>query len=333
MPHFPIRAVRALAFVVALGSAGLAAAQGPSTSPGQAFPTKPVRVVVPFGPGGVADITARIVAQRLSERLGQQVVVENRPGAGGIAAAQEVLRSEPDGHTLFLISNGTAVSVSLFKSLPYDPVKDFEPVSTLGFFALLVLVNGDSKIGSVQELVAAAKANPGKLNFGTINIGSSQHLGAELFRSQAGLNATVVPFKTSGAVITALRANDVQAAFEFIGPAMPQIKAGAVKALAVTSDRRFEGLPDVPTVIESGLPNYNVASWNGLAAPARTPRPAVERLGREVNAVVALPDVKQKLLDLGIVARAGAPEDLRRLLADEIAKWSGVVAKANIEKQ
>ena len=324
--HKPLSFARSV--LVCTGLAGAAA-----LAHAQAYPSKPVRIVVPFGAGGVGDVTARIVAQRLSERLGQQFLVDNRPGAGGIVAAEMVAKAEPDGHTLFLISNGTAVSVSLFKSLPFDPVKDFEPVSTIGFFALLIVTNADSKIDTVKELIEAAKASAGKLNIGTINIGSTQHLGAELFKSLAGLNVTIVPYKGSPAVLTALRQNDVQAVFEFIAPTMPHLKGRAVKAIAVTSDRRFEGLASIPTVIETGLANYNVTSWNGFAAPAGTSRAVVERLSKEIHAVVSMPDTKQKLLDLGIVARASTPGDLKRLLADEIAKWSGVVAKANIEKQ
>lgn len=299
----------------------------------QSYPSKPVRVVVGFAAGGVADITARIVAQKLSDKLGQQLVVENRPSAGGIAAAEAVARAEPDGYTLLLMSNGNAVSVSLFKSLPYQPVEDFAPVSTLGFFDLVLLVNGDSKIGSVKELIAYGKSNPGKLNFGSINIGSTQNLAAELFKAMAGLEATIVPFKGTPAVVTALRSNDIQAGFEILAPVLAQIRSGGLKALAVSADRRFGALPEVPTVMESGLPDYQVASWNAIAAPAKTPRAIVERLNAEINAVLAQPDTRQKLLDLGVSARGGTPAQLRELLTAEIAKWREVVIRAKIERQ
>jgi len=311
----------------------LALAAAAFAASAQNYPARPIKIIVPFGAGGVADITARVLAQKMSETIGQQVLVENRPSAGGIIASEAVAKAEPDGYTLLLISNGNAVSATLFKSLPYDTVNDFAPVSTAGFFDLVVLVNGDSKIGSVRELISAAKANPAKFNIGTINIGSTQHLSAELFRSMAGVEAQTVPFKGTPAVVTALRANDVQVAFEILAPVMSQIKAGALKPLAVTSNRRFPGLPNVPTVSESGLPGYQSSSWNGIAAPARTPQAIIDRLNREINAAVAAPEVKQRLQDLGVEARAGTPQALKDLLVSEIAKWRAVIERAKIEKQ
>ena len=311
----------------------LALAAAAFAASAQNYPARPIKIIVPFGAGGVADITARVLAQKMSETIGQQVLVENRPSAGGIIASEAVAKAEPDGYTLLLISNGNAVSATLFKSLPYDTVNDFAPVSTAGFFDLVVLVDGDSKIGSVRELIAAAKANPAKFNIGTINIGSTQHLSAELFRSMAGVEAQTVPFKGTPAVVTALRANDVQVAFEILAPVMSQIKAGALKPLAVTSNRRFAGLPDVPTVSESGLPGYQSSSWNGIAAPARTPQAIIDRLNREINAAVAAPELKQRLQDLGVEARASTPQALKELLVSEIAKWRAVIERAKIEKQ
>ncbi len=315
------------------GVCALALAAAAFAACAQNYPTRPIKIIVPFGAGGVADITARVLAQKMSETIGQQVLVENRPSAGGIIASEAVAKAEPDGYTLLLISNGNAVSATLFKSLPYDTVNDFAPVSTAGFFDLVVLVNGDSKIGNVRELISAAKANPAKFNIGTINIGSTQHLSAELFRSMAGVDAQTVPFKGTPAVVTALRSNDVQVAFEILAPVMSQIKAGALKPLAVTSNRRFPGLPNVPTVSESGLPGYQSSSWNGIAAPARTPKAVIDRLNREINAAVAAPEVKQRLQDLGVEARAGTPQALKDLLVSEIAKWRAVIERAKIEKQ
>jgi tripartite-type tricarboxylate transporter receptor subunit TctC len=297
-----------------------------------AYPAKPVRIVVPFGPGGVADLTIRVVAQKLSERMGQQFVVENKPGAGGIAAAQAVTQAKPDGYTLFLVSNGTAVSASLFKSLPFDPVKDFSPVGTLAVFSLAIVVNSDGKIATLQDLIASAKAGA-KPNVGTINIGSTQHLAAELFKSQTGFDLTIVPYKSSPDVVAALKAKDVQVVFEILPPLLPQIKSGWMKPLAVTGQKRFPGLPNVPTAIESGLKGYDVTSWNGLSAPAGTPAAVVERLNKEINAIVAMPDVKQKLLDLGVEARGSTPQALNQLLVAEIDKWKQVVERAKIEKQ
>jgi len=292
-----------------------------------------VKILVPFAAGGVADITARVLSQRMSEAMGQQVIVENRPSAGGIVASEAVAKAEPDGHTLLFITNGNAVSASLFKSLPYDTVNDFAPVSTVGFFDLVLVVDSGSKIGSVRELIASARANPSKLNIGTINIGSTQNLAAELFKSMAGIDAQVVPFKATPAVVTALKGNDVQAAFEILAPVLAQIRGGALKPLAVTSEKRFSGLPEVPTVAESGVPGYQASSWNGIAAPARTPKGVIDRLNREVNAAAAAPEVRKRLQDLGVEARAGTPAALGALLASEIAKWRAVIERAKIEKQ
>jgi tripartite-type tricarboxylate transporter receptor subunit TctC len=299
----------------------------------QDYPTKPVKIIVGFAPGGVADVTVRIVAQKLSERLKQQFLVENRPSAGGIVAAEAVAKAPPDGYTLLLISNGNAVSVSLFKKLSYDPVKDFAMVSEIGYFGLAIVVNNESKLKTVKDLIAEAKASPGKLTVGTIGIGSTQHLSAELFKSLAGIDFTVVPFKGSSEVLTALKGGDIQVGFEILAPVMAQVKGGGLRALAVTTQSRFPGLPGVPTVIESGVPGYDVASWNGIAAPAKTPRPVVQLLNREINAVLALPDVKQRFDELGVVPQGGTPEELGALLTKEIAKWKDVVAKAKIEKQ
>ena len=299
----------------------------------QSYPTKPIRLLVGFGPGGVADLTARTVAQKLSEQLGQQILVENRPSAGGIIAAEAVAKAEPDGYTLLVLTNGNAVSASLFKALPFDAVRDFAPVSTLGFFDVAVVVNADSKIRSIQELLAYAKTNPGKLNIGTINIGSTQHLSAELFKSMAALDATTVPYKGSPAVITALRGNDVQVAFEMLAPVIPQAKGGAVRILAITSDRRFPALPDVPTVAEGGVAGYQASSWNAIAAPAKTSRAIVDRLNKEIATALASPDVVKRLQDLGVTARASTPEELGKLLAADIQKWGRVIEQAKIEKQ
>jgi tripartite-type tricarboxylate transporter receptor subunit TctC len=299
----------------------------------QSYPTRPVRLVVPFAAGGVADITARVVSQQMSTAMGQQVLVENRPSAGGIVASEAVAKAEPDGYTLLFLTNGNAVSVSLFKSLPYDTVRDFAPVSTVGFFDLVLVVDAATNIGSVRELVAYSKANPNKLNIGTINPGSTQNLAAELFKSMSGIDAQVVPFKATPAVITALKGGDVQVVVEILAPVLALIKGGALRALAVTSDKRFAGLPDVPTVAESGVPGYQASSWNAVAAPAKTPRPVLERLNREINAAVAAPEVRKRLGELGVDARAGTPEALHDLLLSEIAKWKGVIERAKIEIQ
>jgi tripartite-type tricarboxylate transporter receptor subunit TctC len=290
-------------------------------------------VVVPFAPGGVADITARVVSQKMGEQLGQQIIVDNRPSAGGVVAAEAVAKAAPDGYTLFLVSNGTAVSASLFNKLPYDTLKDFSPISTLGFFDIVLLVAPNSKFQSVKDLIAAAKAQPNKLSIGSINVGSTQNLAAELFRTTAGIDVATIPYKGTPDVITALRGGDIQAAFEILAPVLGQIKSGAVKPIGIASDRRFAGLKDVPTIAESGLPGYQASSWNGLSAPAKTPAAVIDRLHKEVVTAVGSPDVKNKLLELGVDTRASTPDELQKLLASEITKWGQVIERAKIPKQ
>jgi tripartite-type tricarboxylate transporter receptor subunit TctC len=299
----------------------------------QTFPTKPIKIVVPFGAGGVADLTARTVAQKLGESLGQPVVIENKPGAGGVVAGDAVAKAEPDGHTLLLMSNGTAVSAGLFKSLPFDTVRDFAPVSTLGFFDIAIITPADSKFKTLGELLAFAKANPGKLNLGSINIGSTQNLTAELFKTSAGADMQIVPFNGTPAVITALRGGQIDAAVEILGPVLPQIKANALRALAVTGEARAAVLPDVPTAKESGLPAFVASSWNALAAPAKTPKDVIARLNKEISAALNSPDIKKKLADLNVEARASTPEQAVALLASETRRWGEVITRAKIPTQ
>ncbi|MBL8376687.1 MAG: tripartite tricarboxylate transporter substrate binding protein [Burkholderiales bacterium] len=312
--------------------AALVALAAPWTS-AQTFPSKPLRIIVPFGAGGVADITARTVAQRLAETLGQQVLVDNRPSAGGIVAGEAVAKAEPDGHTLLLMSNGTAVSSGLFKSLPFDALKDFAPVSTLGFFDIALVTGQESRFKTLTEVIAFAKANPGKLNIGTINVGSTQNLAGELFKSSAGIDAQIVPFKGTPMIIAALRGGEIDLGVEILAPVKAQIDARALRALAVMGTKRFEGLPDVPTVREAGIAGFNVASWNALAAPARTPAAVIERLNRETVAAVSNPAVRKRLAELGVDAQGGTPEQLRDLLASETKRWAEVISRAKIEKQ
>jgi tripartite-type tricarboxylate transporter receptor subunit TctC len=311
--------------VLALWLPALALAQG--------YPSKPVRIVLPFGPGGVADITTRTIAPKMSEGLGQQVVVENMPGAGGIRAAETVARAEPDGHTLLLLTNGNAVSQALFKSLPYDPVNDFAMISTVGFFSMVIVTGADSKAKTLQEAIAMAKANPGKMNIGTITPGGTQHLAGELFRSTAGIDALVVPHKTTGEVIIAARNGNVDLAVDFIAPLLSSIKAGALRPLAMTAGKRFPGLPDVPTAIEAGVAGYDVASWNALAAPAKVPRAVVERVHQELAKALAAPEVQKRFEELGVEPRISTPEFLRDFFVSESRRWSRVVEAAKIPKQ
>ena len=305
----------------------------PALAFSQAYPTKPIRLIVPFGPGGVADITARSVAPKISEILGQQLVIENKPSAGGVVAGQEVAHARPDGYTLLLINNGNAVSKALFKSLPYDPANDFAMISTVGYFSMVIVTGAQSKLKTLGDVLATAKANPGKLNVGTISPGGTQHLAAELFLSTAGIDALVVPHKTTGEVIVAVRNGNVDLGFDFIAPLLSAIRSGQLRALAVTAAKRFAGLADVPTVIEAGVPGYDVASWNALAAPAKTPRPVIDKVRGALVKALAAPEVQKRYAELGVEGRASTPEELRDFYAAETKRWTRVVERAGIPKQ
>jgi tripartite-type tricarboxylate transporter receptor subunit TctC len=319
-------AAATLSAAFTLVAVGNAAAQQP-------YPSKPVRLLVPFAPGGAGDITARTVTQKMGEAMGQQFIIDNRPGAGGVVATEIVAKAEPDGYTLLALNNGHAISAALFKALPYDVKKDFIPVTTIGSVSMALLVPPEAPAKSAKELIAQAKANPGKLNLGTINIGSTPHLAGELFKSAAQIDVVMVPFNATGAVVTALRSNQVQFGFEFITPVLGQIKSGQLRALAVTSKGRSSVLPDVPTVAESGLPGYEAASWNGMAVPAKTPAAIVARLNKEVHAAVGQPEVKKRLQELGVEPYLNTSEATKALLVAEIEKWNGVIDKAKIPRQ
>ena len=305
-------------------------------SPSQAqstYPTRPIRVVVPFAAGGVADITLRIVADSLGEKLGQRLVVENMPGAGGVAAARAVLSSPPDGYTLALLSNGTAVSVPLFKSLPFDPVKDFAPISSIGFFDFIIGTNAESSYKTLPDLIKFARANPGKLNVGTISVGSTQNLSAQLLKSTAGIDFQIVPYRATPEAIIGLLRNDIDVLIDNYVGMKSALVDGKVTAIGTTGENRSVILKDAPTVSEGGVKGYDVVSWNALFAPAKTPPEVIAKLNSALREVVAQPDVKQKLLDLGIEARAGSPEELKTRLVDDIAKWTKVIEQAGIPKQ
>ena len=323
---------RFLAAAAALGLGGalprLAVAQA-------GFPSRPLKIVVPNAAGGAADLTARTFGQQLSASLGQAVIIDNRPGAGGVVAGEVVAKSEPDGHTLLLVSSGTAVSAALFKQLPFDTLKDFAWVSTMATFDLAIVVAEGGRFKSLAELLAYANANPGKVNIGTPNVGTTQNLAAELFKATAGIDVQVVPFNGTPPVITALRGGQIDAGLDILGPLMPQISAKALRPLAVLGDKRAPQVPDVPAARESGgaLVNFKASSWNGLAVPAKTSRDVVARLSREVQAAAAQPDVKQHLLELNLVALGSTPEQLGTLMASEVKRWSDVIAQAKIPRQ
>jgi tripartite-type tricarboxylate transporter receptor subunit TctC len=297
------------------------------------YPTKPIRIVLPFGPGGVADITTRTIAPKLGESLGQQIVVENMPGAGGIRASETVAKATPDGYTLLLLTNGNAVSKALFKSLPYDPETDFAMISTVGYFSMVIVTGANSKYKTLQDVVGEAKRSPGKLNIGTITPGGTQHLAGELFRSTAGIDALVVPHKTTGEVVVGVRNGNLDVGVDFIAPLISGIKAGDLRALAVTAGKRQPQLPDVPTANEAGVRGYDVASWNALAAPAKTPRAALEKVHEALVKALAAPEVQKRFAELGVEGRASTPKELADFYASETKRWTEVVERAKIPKQ
>ena len=316
-----------------LSLALLSACLGASAQP--AYPTKPITIIVPFGPGGVADITARTVGQAMAASLKQPVVIDNRPSAGAVVGSTAVAKAAPDGYTLLLMSNANSVSAGLFKKLPYEPVKGFAPIGTLGYFDLALFVADRSPMKSVQDVVARAKAQPGQVTIGTIAVGSTQNLAAELFKTTAGIDALVVPYNSTSALQTALIAGQVDVGVEVLGPMMAHLAAGprGLRALAVTSDRRFAGLPNVPTVQESGVPKYSVASWNALAAPAGTPPQVIETLNAALREALNKPDVKQRLQALGVRAQPSTPAELAQLLDSEIRRWKQVIVAAKLPQQ
>jgi tripartite-type tricarboxylate transporter receptor subunit TctC len=309
------------------------AAAAPRLQAQPRFPDRPISLLVPFGPGGIADLTARAVAEHMAKSLGQPVVVENKPSAGSIVAGQAVATAKPDGHTLLLMSNGNAVSVGLFKKLPFDVQKDFAPISLLGTFDIGIFSAAGGRFATLRDALDFARAHPGKLNVGTIAPGSTQHLAAKLFETVAGVDLLVVPYKGSPAVLTALRSGEVDLAFEVLGPMLPQVSAGAVRALAVSSDKRSTALPDVPTVHQAGVPGYNVASWNALAAPVNTPADVLDRLRRAAHEAVVSPEVQARLGKLGMRLQASTAAELQALLAGEIKRWGDVIRAAKIDAE
>lgn len=315
--HLLLSATAGVAGVLALGAAR---AQG--------FPTQPIKLIVPFGPGGLADISARLVAQKLADKLGQQVLIDNRPGAGGVLAAQTALAAPRDGYTLILFSNGTTIAKSLLK-LPYDPQADFVPVSSLAYFDLNLLVNKNSKFPDLKALLAEGRKR--QLTFATINPGSTQHLSGELFKSVAKVDAVMVPFKTSAEVQTALMRGDVDVGFESYAALRGGIDAGSLRALATTGPRRTPWLPGVPTVKEAGLAGYEVTGWNAVYATRGTPQPVQDELTAAMRAVIAEPELRKRLLDLGVDPRASTSAELAAVFERDMRKWAQVIRQTNIK--
>ncbi len=296
------------------------------------FPAHPMTFVLALAPGGAGDFIARRVTRKMSERMGQPVVIENRPGAGAVAAALRVKQSPPDGYTWFLSGNGTAVTMELYRRLPYS-LKDFRSVSTLAFFDLALIADGKSKFNTVKDVLEFAKANPGKLSIGCLRIGSTQHLAAEMLTSMSGIQAVIVPYKSTGEMLTAIRAGDVQVAMEIVPPILGQIKSKQVKGLAVAGANRFPELPDVPTVMESGIPGFEATSWCSISVPVETPDAVVQYLQKEVEIAVAAPDVQRDLQAQGYVGRSSTPQQMDERLQQDMAKWKAVIDKAGVPRQ
>jgi len=297
------------------------------------YPDHPVALIVPYGPGGVADVGMRLLGDKLSSRLGQQFVIENKPGAGGIIAAQAGASAAPDGYTLLMTGNNTAIATALFNKLPFDVLNDFASISTAAFFDLLIVTRTGSPLHSVQDLIKAAEANPGKLNIGTITPGSTQNLAALLFDSTTGIKATIVTFRTSSDMANAVMRGDVDVSFEFYAAVHGFLDAGKMLALASTGAKRTAYLPKIPTVIESGIKDYDVASWNGLSVPAKTPKDAIATLNEAMKAVIAEPDIQAKAQAVGMEMRWSTPDDMTARMKADIARWGAVIAKAGIPKR
>jgi tripartite-type tricarboxylate transporter receptor subunit TctC len=313
----------------------IAAALAVSLSPGVAqakWPEKPVRIVLPFGPGGVADVTARIMADRLSKKLGQQFVIENMPGPGGINAARAVTGAAPDGYTMGLVTNGTAISVAAFNHLPFDPTQ-FQMVSTIGLFDLVFAVKADAPYKTLKDVVDAAKASPGKLNIATIAVGGTQNLGGELFKSQAGVNVVIVPYKNSPDVVVSVLRGDAAMLVEFPPAIQGQVNDNKLRILATSSPQRSKLTPDIPTAAESGVPGYEVTSWNAIFAPKGTPKEIVDAMNASMREVLAMPDVKEAFAKVGVTAQASTPDELMARLKSDIVKWNAVIEKAHIPKK
>ena len=312
--------------------ASIAAAIALATAPAmaQGWPDKAVRILVPAPAGSSLDVLARTIGEKLKDKFGATVIVENKPAAGGTVATAEVAKAAPDGHTLLLGFNGPLATGPLVQKVPYDVQKDLAPVVITSSQPNVLAVNAALPVKSVAELVAWAKANPGKLNYASVGNGSSSHLNAELLKSMSGIDAVHVPFNGSPPAVLATVQGETQMIFAVMQPLQAQIQAGKLRAIAVTTPKRFPLLPDIPAIAESGYPGFEALAWNGLVAPAGTPRPVIDKINAEVNAILKLPDVTQKMNAAGFDLIGGTPEDFAKLIAAESARWTPVVKRLGI---
>jgi tripartite-type tricarboxylate transporter receptor subunit TctC len=326
-----IRNRRAFTAVLGAAAAGVAAPRAFAQAAPD-YPSRPIRIVVPFAPGGATDVLARLVGGKLAEAWGQQVVVENKPGAGGNIGAEAGARAAPDGYTLTLCAAGfMAVNPSLYAKLPYDPVRDFAPVALLVKAPLLMVVHPGVQARSVRELIDWARANPGRLTIGNGGQGTAQHLGGELFTATAGIRAVHLPYKGSAPATTDLLAGVFDAQFDNMVTLLPHVKSGKLRALGVSSSSRVPVLPEVPTIAEAALPGFETGTWYGIVAPAATPAPVLERLNREIARIVALPDVAERLQAMGLVAAVGPRAAFGEFIRAEIAQYNKVIRSAGIK--
>jgi tripartite-type tricarboxylate transporter receptor subunit TctC len=324
----------ALCVALATACGGAAAQQATSTGSGQAYPTKPIRFIAPFPPGGTSDIIARVAAQKLSDALGKQVIVDNRGGATGTIGYDLAAKSPADGYTLLLCSMGGLVTNQfLFKRLPYDPARDFAFISQLATAGQVLVVNPGVQAKSVQELVALAKASPGKFNVGSGGVGTTQHIVAEVFQKATGVKLTHVPYKGSILAVTATVAGEITMTFADMAPAVPHAKAGRLRALAVTSEQRSNALPDVPTMADAGIREWFPQTWWGMAVPRGTPPAVVKRLNSEVAQFMKAPDVQEKFATLGLQPLHSSPERMSELVKEGMQKMGGVIKAAGIQPE
>ena len=322
--------MRTLRFAAWLAAGSMALACF-SAAIAQDFPSRPVRIVMGFGPGGLGDIAGRAIGQVMSQSIGQPVVIENMPGAGASNAALAVARAAPDGHTMLWVSSQNAIAPSMFKSLPYDWSRDFAPVGPMATFDFVLFVHKDSPLKTVADVIAAAKANPEKFNFGTIAVGTAQNLSALNFVAMSELSVPTVPFRTTGEVVTALISGNIQAGFETIPGVIGQISGGSLRAIAVSSNKRVLFLPDVPTIAESGVPGYWTYSWNGMVLPAKTPPAVVQRINKEINSAIATPEIQKRFRELIMEPRTGRPEDLQKIYETDVVMWRRIITEAKIQ--
>lgn len=296
-----------------------------------AYPEKPIVLVVGFSPGGTADSTARMLAESMGKRLGQTIVVENRAGANGNLATNYVLRAEPDGYTLFLTSIGHAVNPSLYKNVKYDPVDGFSPIGQVLTAPNLMVVPGNSPFNNVKELIAYAKANPGKLNVASSGTGTSVHLSAELFKQLAGVDVTHIPYKGTGSAMPDLLSGTTQLMFPNLPSALPHVKRGGLKAFGVTTKTRSNAAPEIPTLIEAGIPGYDMSTWYGLLGPANMPPDIVKKLNTELRRVLADPEIRAKMISQGADPVSGTPEEFGLFIKGEADKWAKLIKESKLQ--